>query len=133
MKIPSRPTRRRPSGVTLIELTVVILVLLALMTTLFIGARAWKKGSDRTGCIMNIRNVQQAVRSHQNLNGLNDGATIDVVNDLVGPEKYLNTTPVCPGGGTYTFASTIPNLGDLAATCSLESSDDHVPDNHAGW
>ncbi|MBC7981098.1 MAG: prepilin-type N-terminal cleavage/methylation domain-containing protein, partial [Armatimonadetes bacterium] len=35
------------SGMTLLELTVVILVLLSLISILFIGARAWKKGSDR--------------------------------------------------------------------------------------
>ena len=61
----------RKSGMTLIELTVVILVLLSLISILFVGARAWKKGSDRAGCIMNIRNVQQGVRSFQNINGHN--------------------------------------------------------------
>ena len=32
----------RKSGMTLIELTVVILVLLSLISILFVGARAWK-------------------------------------------------------------------------------------------
>jgi len=55
------------SGMTLLELTVVILVLLSLIAILFVGARAWKRGSDRAGCIMNIRNVQQAARGHMNM------------------------------------------------------------------
>ena len=38
-----------------------------------LGARAWKNGSDRTGCIMTIRNVQVAVRSYQNLYGYEAG------------------------------------------------------------
>ena len=48
---------KRKAGMTLLELTVVILVLLSLISILFIGARAWKKGSDRAANIMNIRNL----------------------------------------------------------------------------
>ena len=33
---------------------------------LFVGARAWKKGSDRAACIITQRNIQQAVRSYKN-------------------------------------------------------------------
>ena len=118
---------------TLIELTVVILVLLALVSVLFIGGRAWKKGADRSGCIMNLRNVQQAVRSHQNLNDLNVGATIDIASDLIGADNYLQTTPVCPGAGSYTLGSEIPDLGTLVMECSLSTSDGHVPGSIAGW
>jgi type II secretory pathway pseudopilin PulG len=61
---------KRASGMTLLELTVVILVLLSLISILFVGARAWKKGSDRSANIMNIRNTQQAMRGHENMKGL---------------------------------------------------------------
>ncbi len=122
-----------PSGLTLLELTVVILVLLALIAVLFIGGRAWKRGSDRAGCIMNIRNVQQALRSHQNLSGVPDGATINITSDLVGADNFLRTEPTCPSDGTYTFASVVPDLGTLAMTCSLAGSDDHEPDFYSGW
>ncbi|MEM9236349.1 MAG: hypothetical protein AAGB14_06175 [Verrucomicrobiota bacterium] len=118
---------------TLLELTVVILVLLALITTLFAGARAWVRGSDRTSCIMNIRKVQQAVRSYQNLNGLADGASLDVNGTLTGSGNFIETATVCPAGGTYTYATTIPPLGTLVMTCSLETSEDHVPTSYAGW
>ncbi|MCH7228719.1 hypothetical protein, partial [Haloferula sp. A504] len=118
---------------TLLELTVVILVLLALIAVLFIGGRAWKRGSDRASCIMNIRNVQQAVRSHQNLNGVPDNAPIDIVTDLVGGDNFLRTEPVCPAGGTYSMVSAIPELGTLAIECSLATSEDHVPSFYAGW
>lgn len=118
---------------TLLELTVVILVLLTLVTVLFIGARAWKRGSDRAGCVMNIRNVQQALRSHQNLTALSDGATIDVESDLIGPGNYLPSAPVCPGEGTYTYATTVPALGELAAKCSFADSRDHEPERYNSW
>ena len=68
-------TKRSNKGMTLLELTVVILVLLSLISILFIGARAWKKGSDRAANILNIRNVQQAVRAHVNVRGLTTPAT----------------------------------------------------------
>ena len=70
MKLTNTPSVKSKSGMTLLELTVVILVLLSLISILFIGARAWKKGSDRAANILNIRNVQQAVRGHGNMNGI---------------------------------------------------------------
>lgn len=62
---------KRNAGMTLLELTVVILVLLSLISILFVGARAWKRGSDRSANIMNIRNCQQAMRGEQNMKQLN--------------------------------------------------------------
>jgi len=61
MKLNIRNVKAK-AGMTLLELTVVILVLLSLISILFVGARQWKKGSDRAGCIMLQRNIQQAVR-----------------------------------------------------------------------
>jgi type II secretory pathway pseudopilin PulG len=73
MKLNNTLTMKRKAGMTLLELTVVILVLLSLISILFVGARAWKKGSDRSANIMNIRNCQQAMRGEQNMKGLNPG------------------------------------------------------------
>jgi prepilin-type N-terminal cleavage/methylation domain-containing protein len=125
--------RKRPKGMTLLELTVVILVLLTLITVLFGGARAWIRGSDKASCIINIRKVQQAVRSHQNLNGLADGFAIDIPNNLTGPGNFIETASICRAGGTYSYVTAIPALGTLVMTCSLESAQDHVPPSHAGW
>ena len=62
--------RNRSVGMTLLELTVVILVLLSLISILFIGARAWKKGSDRSANLINIRNCQMVMRGEQNMKQL---------------------------------------------------------------
>lgn len=128
-------TKRSKKGMTLLELTVVILVLLSLISILFIGARAWKKGSDRAGCIMNIRNAQQAVRSYQNMNAATVGAAI-VLSDLVGPENFLPVSPACPEStGTYTALATVPPLGTLYLPCSLAGTATflHVPAATTGW
>jgi prepilin-type N-terminal cleavage/methylation domain-containing protein len=130
MKTNARLSKRK-RGMTLLELTVVILVLLSLISILFIGARAWKKGSDRAACVITIRNVQQMIRSYQNLNDEPFGATIDVF--VIANEFQLSNIGTCPGGGDYDHAGTIPPVGTLVMTCSLAGSDGHVPDDYYGW
>ena len=134
---PSPLRKVRKPGMTLLELTVVILVLLSLISILFIGARAWKKGSDRAGCVIQIRNVQQGVRSYANMTGLNPGTSVSGWNAMViGSGKFVEKSPVCPATGTYTYAAdtAIPAIGTLAVTCSLAASPTlHVPASYTEW
>jgi type II secretory pathway pseudopilin PulG len=114
---------------TLLELVVVITVLLVLIAVLFLGATAWKAGSDRSNCLVNIRNVQLAGRSYQNMYAINPGATFtDTM--IIGPNSYIPQTPVCPGAGTYTYAASFPLTGTLFITCSVAT---HVPPSYSGW
>lgn len=126
---------RRSPGVTLLELTVVILVLLALVTVLFIGGRAWKRGSDRAMCIVNIQAVQKAVRGHSNLYGYNPGDVVSgYESQLLGPGRFVESSPNCPGNGSYTtLGNQIPVIGTLYMTCSQAASEDHQPDDVTGW
>lgn len=117
-------------------MTVVILVLLTLITVLFIGAKAYKDAANRSACIMNIRNVQQAVRSDQNLKAgspSSSGLVESEIYDLTGT-KYL-PSPECPSGGVYDFQAetSYPAVGVLAMVCDKEASDNHVPANVNGW
>lgn len=127
------------SGMTLLELTVVILVLLSLISILFIGAQAWKKGSDKAMCIVQIQNVQKGVRSFSNLYGYSPSQSVTGLQmRIIGLGKFVEDTPECPGAGTYSFGQTygvdtIPPLGDLYMRCSLSGSEGHVPSNHADW
>jgi prepilin-type N-terminal cleavage/methylation domain-containing protein len=119
----SHNTKATKSGMTLLELTVVILVLLSLISILFIGARAWKKGSDRAASILQIRNAQQAVRSYANMNGKNPGEPdANVVTEVFGPGKFIETNPVGsahPAGSSVSYiygpagTTNIPILGHL--------------------
>lgn len=124
---------------TLLELTVVILVLLSLISLLFVGAQAWKRGSDRTFCILHIQSVQKGVRSYSNLYGFSPGANVpNLKNQLMGIGKFIETTPSCPGGGNYTFGQTygvdiIPPIGSLYMKCDLSASDQHVPTDYRDW
>ena len=124
---------------TLLELTVVILVLMTLITTLFFGAQAWKRGSDRALCIVHIQYVQKGVRSFSNLYGYSPGATVaNLQNQVIGFGRFVETTPVCPGNGTYSYGltygpDTIPPLGELYLQCSLAISDQHDPPVNTDW
>src|ERR1035437_463787 len=126
MKLTNARIMNSKTGMTLLELTVVILVLLSLISILFIGARAWKRGSDRAGCIIQIRNVQQGVRSFSNMNGLNPGGATAWYASVIGSGLFVETVPACPAAGSYTYASgSIPNIGTLAMTCSLSAAPDN--------
>jgi type II secretory pathway pseudopilin PulG len=107
---------KRAKGMTLLELTVVILVLLSLISILFVGARAWKKGSDRAANVMIVRNVQQAVRSYQNMNNVSEGTTVSaaVGGPIFGSGYFIENLPVHPVAGlSYSYTGTIPGIGTL--------------------
>ncbi len=133
-----RSTWESLAGMTLLELTVVIMVLLSLISILFIGANAWKKGSDRTLCIMNIRNVQTGLRSFSNLYGYSPGQSVaGLQSRIIGLGKFVENTPACPSSGTYSYGvmfgvDTIPPTGELYVECSLMSSG-HVPTEYGDW
>ncbi|RYD30564.1 MAG: hypothetical protein EOP87_16440 [Verrucomicrobiaceae bacterium] len=120
---------------TLLELTVVILVLLTFVAVLFIGANAWKNGSDRVLCILNLQSVQKGVRSYSNLNGKNPGETVSgLQSEIIGLGRYVEAMPQCPGHGSYaTTGDLIPPLGNLYLECSLSTSGDHEPMNAEEW
>ncbi|RYD43938.1 MAG: hypothetical protein EOP85_09750 [Verrucomicrobiaceae bacterium] len=136
----SLPPRSCRSGMTLLELTVVILVLLSLISILFIGARAWKKGSDRSACLLNVRNAQMAIRSYANMRGLDAGANIPGGKSreevITGPGSFLERLPVCPGGGGYggQELTTIPSPGVVLMACNWGTVEDsHMPEEHSKW
>jgi prepilin-type N-terminal cleavage/methylation domain-containing protein len=112
MKLTNTMTMKRKSGMTLLELTVVILVLLSLISILFVGARAWKKGSDRAANIMNIRNCQQAMRGHQNMKELLAGASF-LQTDL---EAYMKFPKDIVTDVTYTTLGLITDYSATPAT-----------------
>ncbi len=132
MKLTQKP--RRKSGMTLLELTVVILVLLSLISILFVGARAWKRGSDRSANILNIRNVQQAVRGHENMRQM-QVADVLVHTSILGsnPEHYMRIPTPPAGLAAYTYLDAIPAQGALYITnhaldavYGFDSADDYA-------
>ena len=149
MKLNTTQVVNRKAGMTLLELTVVILVLLSLISILFVGARAWKKGSDRSACIINIRNTQQAVRGYLNMNQGKTLAELTATNSIEdtmydGDDAYLKE-PVCPADPDRSYATSYlfeapsqinPPLGTIFLSCLiLPAGEDgaHLPDNTDDW
>src|SRR5690606_25428721 len=98
MKLTHTRKTTRKAGMTLLELTVVILVLLSLIAVLFVGARALKRGSDRATFIMNIRIFRQAMRGDMNMRDQNPGTGTGLAKAIiVGPTGFVETGPRCAG------------------------------------
>ena len=125
-------------GMTLLELSVVILVILGLISVLFIGAQSWKRGSDRVLCIMHMHNVQKGLRSYSNLFGHSPGESVTgLQSKIFGLGKFIEETPECPGSGSYAMgpdygADTIPPIGEVYMQCSLAGIG-HVPKDYSDW
>jgi hypothetical protein len=132
-----------------LELTIIIVVMMSLLTILFFGATAWKRGNDRAGCVLTLRNVQMAARSYQNLYGYNyggrpyaDNGTQDIALHLY-QKGYIEQklydqasgSEPCPGGGTYsrTTPDVFPHAGELYLACSLAATQQHEPDKAIDW
>lgn len=115
MKLTNTHHMKAKSGMTLLELTVVILVLLSLISILFVGARAWKKGSDRSANILNVRNVQQAVRGYENMNQLKLDDAVDPAKifTVAGGEEGFLKEPTTPKGAAYDYTETVGEPGVL--------------------
>jgi prepilin-type N-terminal cleavage/methylation domain-containing protein len=145
----SSPRVVRHRGLTLLELSVVITILLLLVSLLFIGSRAWRRGSDRSTCVMTLRNVQVATRSYQNIYGYSYGGHpyaengTQAIYEHLFSKGYIETKlykqalgqAPCPAGGTYTcpVPDVFPEAGELYMECSLSGSDQHAPATHADW
>ena len=125
---------KKQAGLTLIEVTLVIAVLLGLISVLFIGVSAYKEGSNRAKCILNITNCQKAVRSYQNMYEKAIGAPLTLAT-IVGTGKMLETTPECPSQGVYTPKVVIPVIGIAYLTCGFAAGTEaaHVPASTSGW
>ncbi len=85
----------------------------------------------RARCVMNIRNVQQGMRSFQNMNGFEAGGPGLEKRKIVGPRMFVEEEPICPSGGRYRYArGKFPKVGTLYLRCSHPS---HVPKQHHDW
>lgn len=98
-----------PKGVTLIELTVVIAILLVLISVLFIGAQYYKDNADQAACVVNQSTAQKAFRAAENLtpsSGTKPTSLDEVVN-----AGAMAAVPTCPAtGASYALSGGDPNV-----------------------
>lgn len=123
MKITNPRSRRfSPKGMTLIEISLVIALLLGLIAVVFLGIGSYRKGSDKAKCKMQLAAVQKAVRSQANFQNLSIGAAF-ASTAAFGAGMALENEPVCPSGGAYTWAGTIPAVGTPYGNCDYTDAD----------
>ena len=111
--------KRHPRGMTLIEITLVITILLSLATIIFLGVASFNKGSARAKCVLQQAKLHKMALAYANLNQLNLGDSApDLITTLVN-DTYIPQTPLCPDTGNYTFLSSIPRQAEHFVTCSM--------------
>jgi multisubunit Na+/H+ antiporter MnhB subunit len=125
-----QPAEGRLKSRRMLQATVgTLLVLFSVALTILIP---YKKGRDRTSCIITCRNMQQAMRSYSGVNGINAGDAVPgfAVRTLVN-QGFFSAIPACPGGGHYeVIEGRAPVVGELMIRCSCP---EHVPPDHGDW
>lgn len=123
--------QKKNKGMTLIEITLVIAILLSLIAILFLGISAYKKGADRSKCILQMSTVEKLVISHGNMFGIDPGLAL--ASTLLTSEGYLPQLPDCPDSGAYAFTEVMPSgaTGSAPYTSCSNASPAHLFDPYA--
>ena len=94
---------KSPKGVTLIELSVVIAVILVLISVLFIGAGYYRDSSNNAACQIIQSSIRKSAEAYMNVEAVTE---LSGVSDIVGTGLPYATAPVCPTGGSLTLTAT---------------------------
>lgn len=111
--------RFNASGMTLIEISLVIALLLGLIAVVFMGLGTYRQGADKAKCKMQLSAVQKAVRSGANLQNLDIGASLDDATQVFGAGLLMENEPTCPSGGAYTWEADVPAIGTPYGNCDF--------------
>lgn len=126
---PNRSFARRfnASGMTLIEISLVIALLLGLISVVFLGLGSYRKGADQARCKMQLAAVQKAVRSYANFRNMNVADPVVAGTDIFVPGSTMEVAPVCPSGGTYAWTGSVPAIGTPYGDCNfVDGATTHV-------
>jgi hypothetical protein len=105
------------SGMTLIEISLVIALLLGLIAVVFLGIGSYRAGADKAKCKMQLASVQKAVRAGSNFQALEIGDAL-ADTSVFGAGLMMASAPTCPSGGVITWAATVPAIGTPYGNCA---------------
>ena len=107
--------KRMLKGFTLVEIMIVVAIIAILAAVAIPNFISYRKQSQATACVANLKQIQAAKEMWYMNNSTDPQLT-----DLVGSEKKIKTTPICPAGGSYTVgdSTTDPSCsqGDTLGT-----------------
>ena len=108
-------SKKKNSGYTLIEMTIVLGVIIALIAVTLVGTQVYVDGARETSCIINQGTIHTAIVSRLNLR---EERLVPGVDYFLDPsiQEAFGTTPECPAVGGYT-AIVDPDTGELVITC----------------
>lgn len=129
---------RNNAGFSLVELMVAVGVLLILGGLVYASSPAFKEGGYRADCINNIESAQKAMRQWSDQMELDAGDAIDDADFInaaaaADPQYLIPVVQECraPNGTGYTYAATVPNIGVVFSTCTVNDggvgSRNHTP------
>lgn len=124
MKINTSTKRFNQKGLTLIEVSLVIALLLGLIGIVFLGIGSYRRGADKAKCKMQLSQIQKTIRAHANFNNLAIGAAFAEADAFGTGKPIAAASPTCPSGGTITWSATIPPVGTPYGNCAYTDSDD---------
>lgn len=112
----NKSSRKAPKGVTLIELSVVIAVILVLISVLFIGASYYRDSANSAACTVNQSSIKKAADSYMNISASDTVSWTDLTN-ATGP--FAGNAPSCPTTGDY--STNFATAGGVCtnSTCSV--------------
>ena len=84
-------------GFTLVEIMIVVAIIAILAAVAIPNFISYRKQSQATACVANLKQIQ-AAKEMWYMNNSADPS----LQDLVGSDKKIKTTPICPAGGSYT-------------------------------
>ena len=122
----------RVSGMTLIEVTLVMATLLGIISVTFVGTMSYKEGANRAMCIQNVASVQKAMRCYCHFHELEPGRPMaDLKKRIMSDAEFFQAEPDCPSHGSYVYhPDSVPGVGTLFMHCSIA---DHEPRNTYSW
>lgn len=99
-----RIKRSSRSAFTLVEIMIVVAIIGLLAAIAIPNLVTARKKAQRQACISTLKAIDGA-KANWALDMKKSDADVPTEADLFGSDKYIETKPTCPAGGTYTLGA----------------------------